>query len=208
MSDVRLFVALPMPAAIKSALSEKCSLLRERLPFQKWVHPEDFHITLKFLGDTSQEQAAKLSEPLRDAARTVGRFPLAVESLGIFGPNAAPRILWGGVRGDLAALHRLQQAVESAMAKAGYAAEEQPYRPHISLARRYKGTEPLAREALASHAEAAGLPLPAAQSDERPSTETTKSPLSWQAEACVLYVSHLGQSPMYEIVERYPLKGT
>ncbi|WP_409344907.1 RNA 2',3'-cyclic phosphodiesterase [Paenibacillus sp. MBLB4367] len=205
---LRLFVALPLPDTTKRALQEKCEALRSRLSFQKWVHRDDYHITLKFLGDTPPQQAAKLTDALREAARAVRPFPLSLEGLGAFGPPAAPKILWAGVQGDKSALHKLQQAVDISLAKAGYAAEEKAYKPHISLARRYAGTDPLERDELARQEDAIALSRTVERRDIEPSIETPKSPLAWQASDVVLYVSHLGKTPMYEIVETFPLNQT
>ncbi|WMT42096.1 2'-5' RNA ligase family protein [Paenibacillus sp. D2_2] len=50
----RLFIAIPIPSAVKQVIADWCEEQRDQLSFRKWVHQEDYHITVQFLGDTSR----------------------------------------------------------------------------------------------------------------------------------------------------------
>ena len=140
---VRVFVALDLPREAKSALAETVDRLQTTGSSSimstgvRWVNPEGIHLTLKFLGDID----AALVDPLLDAMRQAGKrfgeasFPLHYSELGVF-PNARePRVLWAGIGGDLSALGRLQRKVDDSIADLGFAKEDRPFRPHLTLGR-------------------------------------------------------------------------
>jgi 2'-5' RNA ligase len=188
-SMIRLFIGIPLPASVQSLLPSWQSALQRDLKFQKWTHPEDVHITLFFLGDVAPEIVPAMEAELLSIAAETAPFGLRADGLGVFGPPAAPSILWAGIEGDKAQLSELQRLVAGACARQGFAAESRGYRPHVTLARRYRGTGPFQRAALARAAQpAGGWP-------------------TWQVQDIVLYQSHLGRSPSYEPLVVIPLGG-
>lgn len=185
----RMFVALPLDAPGKNRLQAWRRLAKPRLSFQKWIHPEDLHLTLKFLGDTDTSARSALEPLLRQAAASRPPFTLRLSGLGVFGPPALPQILWAGLQGELGPLRETQRAVEDAAAAAGFARELRAFKPHLTLARRYRGTSPFDRKLL-------GL------------AELTE-PLQgeWTVRELVLFESHPGREPMYEPAARFELSG-
>lgn len=117
-----LFLAVSLPDTIKQSIAGMISGARHRLPFGKWVHQADYHITVKFLGGVALEQ---LAEPLQQALGPVANrqnpFLLQVGGAGTFGPAERPRIWWLDVEGDRPALAALQKQVERALAELGFA---------------------------------------------------------------------------------------
>lgn len=100
-----------------------------------WTAPDDFHLTLWFIGDVSAEQRAGLCDALDEIASRAARFEFDVAGAGFFGPPRAPRILWAGVPAEPPALTALAEAVRNWGRSAGYAVEERPFRAHITLGR-------------------------------------------------------------------------
>ncbi|NEW08259.1 RNA 2',3'-cyclic phosphodiesterase [Paenibacillus sp. SYP-B3998] len=183
----RLFVGLQLTQEAQEVMTIWKDTLEQLLPFSKWTHPLDVHITLKFLGNTTAEIADLLTSDLRQMAAASSPLVLHVEGLGVFGPQAAPSILWAGVGGDLSALNKLQHKVEDACNRRGFATEARPYRPHLTLARRFRAASgPFQRSWLEVEAPTGGWP-------------------TWQAGDIVLYRSHLGQQPAYERLDVFPL---
>lgn len=185
-ADIRLFVAVPLPDDIRRLLQTLSRKLQGELPFHKWTHPDDLHITVQFLGETPPAKLEALKASLSDAAATHPSFPLSLAGLGAFGPPARPSILWAGLKGDTGALEAMHRAVVSSTAQHGYEAEDRPFRPHITLARRYNGSRTFSRAAL--------VPF-----------EKDLQGSEWMADRLVLYRSHLGRTPMYEAVAEFPL---
>ncbi|BBH22913.1 RNA 2',3'-cyclic phosphodiesterase [Paenibacillus baekrokdamisoli] len=189
---IRLFVAVPLPEKWKLILAAWCDELKQQLPsFRKWTSPEDYHLTLQFLGDVPAIHVQDISQALQEAmAAGIPPFELAIENLGLFGRPENPRVLWAGIGGDSEHLHQLHTAVAAALTPLGYPAEERAYHPHLTLARQYNGNLPFEPETWS------GRPLP---------TDSFGEILRWQVDEIVLYTSHLGSLPMYEAVERFSL---
>jgi len=188
-STSRLFVALPLPSRLKRTLGAWCSQAREKWEFGKWVHPEDYHVTVQFLGSCTPFQKQEVDRHLLELSRDLNSFSLRLKGLGAFGRIGQPRILWAGVDGELEMLHALQKKVAQSMEKAGFIPESRPYRPHITLAKKCL----------------------------RPGFPTTSLPsirlgedleeCDWFVDELVLYQTHLGHTPMYEAIGRYPFAG-
>lgn len=135
----RLFIAIPIDEQWRQQLTQQMTVLQSKLPFQKWTHPEDYHITLKFLGDTPLEQYEQLSKLLTHVAETTRPFQLTLTQWGTFGLHASPSILWAGVGGDLLPLMNLQQDIDNRMSELGFPKENREFHPHLTMARRYQG---------------------------------------------------------------------
>jgi RNA 2',3'-cyclic 3'-phosphodiesterase len=140
---VRLFVALNLPPAVREAIWAATGPVRERdYPF-KWVRPEGLHLTLKFLGEVSEDRGSEVDGAL---ARVSGDgpprgIPLAIGDFGAFPDPRRPRVLWVGVAPE-PALELLQHRVELAFEVIGFRADGRPFRPHITLARAGRGKGP------------------------------------------------------------------
>jgi 2'-5' RNA ligase len=135
---MRIFIALDIPAEIRVRLAEYMERARSYAPDARWARVEGLHVTLKFVGEASEN----LVEKMKDALATVKPAPFQVkfEGAGFF-PNArSPRVFWAAVDGG-EALPQLASAVDAALEKLGIAREEKAYHPHLTLAR--ASTHPL-----------------------------------------------------------------
>lgn len=123
----RLFSGLEIPPGI----AERLMSLRGGLEGARWVDPENYHITLRFVGDVDGATADRYCEALdRISAPS---FNLTLDGLGSFG-RGKPRAIWAGVAPspDLMSLNR---AHEKAAQAAGLAPEVRNFHPHVTLAR-------------------------------------------------------------------------
>jgi 2'-5' RNA ligase len=93
------------------------------------------HLTLAFLGDVEERHTAAIAEQLRRACDGTPRLALHAEGLGCFPNERQPRVLWAGVKGDVASLAHLQKDVVSRIAKFCPALDRKPFKPHLTLAR-------------------------------------------------------------------------
>lgn len=139
---IRTFVAIELDAPLRNALAQVQAELRSRLQKAmgldiriQWVRPESFHLNLKFLGDIPEERVPEVQAALARVAGGYVRFTVDVGGLGVFPDARAPRVLWVGMTGHIEALTRLAADVESALAAIGFAPEEKPFSPHLTLAR-------------------------------------------------------------------------
>ena len=124
----RLFTGLEIPPDLGFALSLK----RGGLTGARWVDPENYHITLRFIGDVDASTANDVAVSL-DRLSQSQRFPVRLTHLGAFGGDK-PRALYAAVEAN-EALNRLQGAQERVLQRAGIAPEGRKFVPHLTLAR-------------------------------------------------------------------------
>lgn len=126
---MRLFVALALNAEAAAGLGRVQERLASAGEGLRWSRPADQHVTLQFLGETTEEQGGCVAEAL--AAVRSARVPVRIAGLGFF---VRAGVFWAVVelRAELLAL---QQRVTAATRGCGFVAEPRPYRPHITLAR-------------------------------------------------------------------------
>ena len=124
----RLFTGLEVPYDVQLALSLK----RGGLSGARWIDPENYHITLRFIGDVDNHLADEVSYEL-DRAATAETFRLRLSQLGTFGGDK-PRALYAGVENN-AALQHLQASHERVLRRVGLEPEARRFVPHVSLAR-------------------------------------------------------------------------
>lgn len=130
----RLFTAIFPPADLRERLARLQSATGTPIPTARWVRPEHLHMTLVFLGDVEEAQAAAVEAALASVEAT--RFSLTVQGVERFPPSLkkAPRVLWAGVTNHHAPT-ALYVWVEMVVMDAGLSPEPRPYTPHITLAR-------------------------------------------------------------------------
>lgn len=131
MKSKRLFLAVSLPDnAIRRLLAP---LKSNRVNGVKPSPPEQLHITLRFLGDTSPERQAQIEEALK-AMPSWQPFELTLEGAGLLPNKREPRVLSIGVRRS-EELFLLKMSIDSLLEKAGVAPEEGKFRPHLTVAR-------------------------------------------------------------------------
>jgi RNA 2',3'-cyclic 3'-phosphodiesterase len=130
----RLFTALELPAPIAFSLS----LLRGGLPGARWVDPENYHVTLRFIGDIDQRTADEVAGSLERVDRP--GFDLALEGLDAFG-GRKPHSVIACVKAS-AELRELQAEHERIIQRIGLEPERRRFRPHVTLARMKGASEP------------------------------------------------------------------
>ena len=126
---MRLFVGLAVDERVKETLERLTLRLRAKEDGLRWSTPDQWHVTLVFLGEVDDEARARLVRELEGVRQPV--LMLRMERMGVF---ERAGILHAEVEVS-PQLQRLYEAVASAVKKAGLAVEERPYRAHITLAR-------------------------------------------------------------------------
>jgi 2'-5' RNA ligase len=187
----RLFIALALPEPLKLAFGEKMKLLQQELPFKRWVHPLDLHVTLQFLGDVPKDRIPAIDAALRECADRASwsELQVGIHGLGVFGRPERPSVLWAGIDTDIRALGGLVRTVVEAMEPLGFEPEQRPYKPHLTLSRNYAGAMPFEHSSLLQ----AGASV-------------TSAEWSWEADAITLYKSNTRVKPSYEPIGCYPLR--
>ena len=148
---LRLFVGIGFPPELKLRLSLLCS----GVPGAKWVDPGNFHLTLRFIGEISEDVAVDIDDTLsRLRAR---RFTLQIAGTGVFG-GEKPRSLWAGVERS-PELAGLRDKIEQALIRTGLSPEPRKFSPHVTLARLRDSPLDKLHSFLAAHAHFRADPL-------------------------------------------------
>lgn len=125
---LRLFVALQPTEPVRTALAELAAAIAR----VQWTPREQFHLTLRFIGEVPGAQAKKIEAAL--ARVQVRPFFLEVEGVGGFPPRGHPGVLWAGVRSH-PFLHQLRQQVDDLLLTVQPELELKPFVPHFTLGR-------------------------------------------------------------------------
>ncbi len=125
----RLFIAVPLTEQAR----EKIAAALPPLPGRR-VPPQNWHFTLRFLGDTEPARRDQLAVILR-RARLGRSFSIRFDGLGAFPRAKRARIIWLGVTDGARELASLAEAVESAVRGSDFLAEKRPFKSHLTLSR-------------------------------------------------------------------------
>ncbi len=125
---IRLFVALELP----SSLRERLSWMAGGLPGARWVAPENYHVTLRFIGDLPGYRADEVDQAL--AGLRAPGFTVQLRGVGTFEKGGRVNSLWVGVERNRE-LDHLQTKIETALQRAGLERERRRFTPHVTLAR-------------------------------------------------------------------------
>jgi RNA 2',3'-cyclic 3'-phosphodiesterase len=133
---MRAFVAIDLADDVRAALAREQARLKAACAHNRdirWTRPEGLHLTLKFLGAVERERAASVIAALQ-ALDPFDAFKAEVMGFGFFPDARRPRVLWVGLEAP-AALSELAARVETALENLGFARENRPFKPHLTLAR-------------------------------------------------------------------------
>lgn len=174
-----VFLAVPLPMQIKEKLASFSKSWNGQLPFKKWTFQDDFHITLSFLGPVTSTKINELVKQLQEELKNFKSFQLSLQNLGTFGDTKQPRVWWCGVNksNELLECHnRVSKVCESL----DLSIEKRPYRPHITIAKKFNENFKKQFE----------VPL-----------SWDENNLNFEVKEIVLYKIHPSKQPSYEPIE-------
>jgi 2'-5' RNA ligase len=129
---MRVFVALDIDDEIRSRVARFLDGVRGFAPDARWVRPESLHVTLKFIGEQSEDDVDKIKRALANIA--ADSFELKFRGYGFFPGARAPRVFWVGIEGE-PKLTSLAAKVDETLAQIGIPKEEHAFNAHLTLAR-------------------------------------------------------------------------
>jgi len=147
----RIFTALEIPDDVRQALD----MLRGGLPGARWIDPENYHLTLRFIGDVDDTVAREVAFMLGQVRRT--EFELHFDGLSAFG-GRRPRAVVATLA-QTPALMELQAEHERLMRRVGLEPEGRKYTPHVTLARLRESSSRQVADYLATRALMRPLPF-------------------------------------------------
>jgi RNA 2',3'-cyclic 3'-phosphodiesterase len=126
---MRLFVALDLPWDLRQRVA---ALVGGGIPGARWVPPENYHMTLRFIGEAPAHRAEEIDLAL--AGLRARGFSLTLAGLGAFAKGGRSTALWVGVERN-PQLDHLQNKIETALQRCGLGPEKRRFQPHVTLAR-------------------------------------------------------------------------
>jgi 2'-5' RNA ligase len=130
---VRCFLAIPSPDNVNSSLESP----RDELDSTTDLRPVDtshFHLTVKFLGDTTRGKIQSLAREFRSRLPTTGPLTLKIRRVGVFPNVKSASVAWAGIE-STEPLERLHDSVETIATEYGFDPEDHEFTPHITLGR-------------------------------------------------------------------------
>jgi 2'-5' RNA ligase len=150
---MRLLPAFTRPSPVVAAIDHEVVALRAAAPAVRWIPPEKWHLTVRFIGEQPLERVAAIREAIDAATAHHADAPLAIRGVGAFPNFRRARIVWIGVAPD-PRLEMLHHDIESACVALGMEHEGRPFRPHVTIARVPHGVDEAALRALSRAARA------------------------------------------------------
>jgi 2'-5' RNA ligase len=178
MEQLRLFIAVEIPAEVRKRLAEIEQQLMAAGADVKWVPEGNFHITLKFLGNVESDRTDAIAAAVESAVQGVPCFDVTLSGTGAFPNTRRPNVVWVGMTSGADQMKVLAERVERAMEPLGFASENRPFSPHITVGRSKtpKNAENLREQIERQRDEAAGSfqvsNVSVMKSDLRPSGPT------------------------------------
>ena len=126
---MRLFVGLELPWEVRQRMA---LLMGAGIPGARWVPAENYHVTLRFIGEAPRHLADEIDHAL--AALKAPSFALTLAGIGTFAKGGRSQSLWLGVARS-EPLERLQSKIETALQRCGLEPERRRFQPHVTLAR-------------------------------------------------------------------------
>lgn len=131
----RCFVAFELSEELREGARERQAELRraEWARSVKWVEPENFHLTIRFLGELDARQAAEAGAVVRGVHRAFEEIRVVLGGIGAFPALSRPQVLWCSVRSDR--LASVATVINQSLSGAGFGPPDKPWVAHLTLGR-------------------------------------------------------------------------
>lgn len=100
----------------------------------RWVSADNFHLTLRFIGNATRDQLYDLADKLERVGETNQAFQLEIKGVGYFNNKGKLRVLFVGIN-ELEPVVNLVDSIEKVVVGCGFQEELKPFRPHLTLGR-------------------------------------------------------------------------
>ncbi len=132
---MRIFIGIPFKDKDKERLQKIQKTVKEKSEGGRFAEPENFHLTLKFIGEIQEEKIQAISEVIKKAAGEVPPFKMVLQGFGVFrkGKTCIP---WLGVQEGQEGLGELQGKIEGGLEEIGFKKESRPFQPHMTFGRK------------------------------------------------------------------------
>jgi RNA 2',3'-cyclic 3'-phosphodiesterase len=133
----RLFLAVAVPPEVRNEIARAQGQLQRQAPpgTIRWTRPEQFHVTLKFLGDVPKESVPALQNAVAEVCAKFPPLRLSADGIGFFPNDRKPRVIWAGAKDRAEQLPELHRQISEALRWLGPAEKLERFSAHITLGR-------------------------------------------------------------------------
>ena len=131
---MRVFYAIEFSDSVKEYIKSVQNVIRENSIKGNFSHEENFHLTLKFIGEVDEKKLSKLKYSLDKVSGQVKPFSIRFDQMGFFNKENK-KVVWIGVENEDKGLLQLYNTLETVLHAEGFAKELRGYSPHITLSR-------------------------------------------------------------------------
>ncbi|MDD5140724.1 MAG: RNA 2',3'-cyclic phosphodiesterase [Verrucomicrobiales bacterium] len=134
---LRLFIAIAIPPDVRKEIGRAQGRLRRHSPPSaiRWTRPDQFHVTLKYVGDVPLPQVAALEKSVSAACASCPVLQMKAHGVGFFPSAQRPRVLWAGAGDDSGQLAELHRQIDAAVRPFAPAEKPERFTGHITLGR-------------------------------------------------------------------------
>ncbi len=132
---IRTFISVPVPQsvfAVRNSLKETVVTNGAKI---KWIPNENYHLTLKFIGDMPEDEVEKVNNIIRNTLSSFSSMNMQISGSGCFPKKQRPRVLYMGIQGQVELLQLMVKELNDVLDPLGYPKELDSYVPHLTIAR-------------------------------------------------------------------------
>lgn len=134
---MRAFIAFDINKNTKKTLFETQSIIKQYSKKGAWVKEDNFHCTLKFLGNIDEKKVDDIGSILNNISKEYSPINVNLASVGYFNIRKEEySVIWVGLGGEIERLIEIFDIIDSSMYNLGFPMERRPFTPHITLGRR------------------------------------------------------------------------
>lgn len=146
--DIRTFICFEIPEELRRILADIEQAARKFGESVSWTRPENIHLTLKFIGNTSPSKCEAVTAVLQKLAGNCTGMPVRIDRLGAFPGFTKPRVFWAGSSEQNENLAQFVRNLEEGLEKSGIPRERRAFTPHLTIGRVKRSTCPRTAEFL------------------------------------------------------------
>ena len=132
---MRAFIAVELPPSVQGELVSLQRDVAKSGADVKWVEKDTLHVTMRFLGEITEEQRQAIERLLEKVAGHTGPIQLGFSHVGAFPSSSSPRVIWVGIGQGSDLLTRLAAEIEEGLAKLTMPRADRDFAAHVTLGR-------------------------------------------------------------------------
>lgn len=130
---MRIFIAIEFSDMLKKQICDIQTKLRVISQKGRWKYIDNFHLTLKFLGEVDLRKLTAVKRRMETVCKETEPFTLRISKAGMFPGKRCIRVVWLGVEGDTEKLYKLHEKIENSLNDMDIKKERRQYTPHVTI---------------------------------------------------------------------------